>query len=457
MRKTRKTFAGIMPTTTPPPALPTSSRKSKSNGRIAPIFLLLAVVVLLFSQQTSGPSTFETTINRATTETASFMTTTTAKNDPTTTTTTAGATTVTISTTSVNHSISYKNHGLDDSVKNTTTKTHFLASPAASRMDRTRMEHIDLVGRHSHRNNAASTFSGGVMGILSALTLQNRELRDFHRSTWIHDEDQLLVRHLFLLDEPTMESNAEQDIHGDLLYLNSTHRGVAVHYGEKLALWFQYAHHAFPHATWVGKMDDDVALCPHHAIWKHIHQYASPTMYLGAFHDDGEFATFHATTFHQPPQLAVNNKSSSTSTSTPRLERTLGMIHRMDEMFVILGGELVRRISARPLCSTTSSNTSSIHSSRRACDTIHGLYDTSFGGTSLGLWLTPYKDVQILPMGRKFYFWALRPNVPPRLCKHRMLLHKADLCRMKAVRCVSRVEGVGGFTRCACLNLQDIQ
>ena len=78
------------------------------------------------------------------------------------------------------------------------------------------------------------------------------------RQTWLSS---CRFSHLFLLDNETPKLAAEQELHGDLLFLNATFSGVANGYGEKLLTWFRYAHEHFPKTPLYGKVDDDVFIC----------------------------------------------------------------------------------------------------------------------------------------------------------------------------------------------------
>ena len=63
------------------------------------------------------------------------------------------------------------------------------------------------------------------------------------------------------------------------------------------------------------------------------------------------------------------------------------MRYRADEMFVILGVEIARRIANRRYCGLQH---------LEGCNLKEDLFDTNYGGTSLGLWLTPYTDVNVV-------------------------------------------------------------
>merc|ERR1719167_220915 len=63
--------------------------------------------------------------------------------------------------------------------------------------------------------------------------------------------------------------------------------------------------------------------------------------------------------------------------------------HRADEMFLLLGRDLVTRIASKPYCN---------HPSKIVCDSLGQLSDANCGGEAIGVWLSQMQDVNPLPM-----------------------------------------------------------
>lgn len=189
-----------------------------------------------------------------------------------------------------------------------------------------------------------------ILGILSAET--NTALRTALRETWIP----LLpdsVRVYFLLDTQTASSSAEHRAHGDVVILNSRFTGTKDHLGEKLYLWFRKALQLHPNSTAIGKLNDDSYMCPI-TLFQDIEKHLSRKLYYGFLHEEEKGGG-------------------------------IGTKRRMDEAFVLVGTDLVSRISQRRYCPW-----------QENCPE-NGLLDTNYGGTSLGLWLSPYSDIKVVP------------------------------------------------------------
>ena len=197
----------------------------------------------------------------------------------------------------------------------------------------------------------------GVVGVLSADG--HAALRQAQRKTWIRGVREASAKDkggggagvevVFLLDRPTAATAREAAARGDVRFLNASFSGRANHFGEKLALWLRLARRWFPGAAFVAKVDDDAYVCAH--AWDAVWARASPRMYLGWFHRHGS--------------------------------------HRADEMFVVLGAELVDRLAARRYCGSAGT-----------CDRARDLVDTGYAGTSLGIWLGAYRDVAEVDLRR---------------------------------------------------------
>ncbi|KAK3581372.1 hypothetical protein CHS0354_016218 [Potamilus streckersoni] len=222
-----------------------------------------------------------------------------------------------------------------------------------------------------------------VIGIMSANG--NRELRDAQRQTWISSLRQDLpldVEYKFVLDRPTQETQAELDRERDIVYLNLSYSGYAVKFGEKLYSWFKYVAEHNHEATIVAKMDDDVFLCTKQMITR-LNELKHTRLYYGWQHQQG--------------------------------------IVRIDEMFVVLGIDLVMRISQRKICSAKEFE----------CEKSE-LVDTNWGGTSLGRWLSSYDDVITVPDNANiiYYHRGQKPSLDIRkednFCHKYLLYHKAS-------------------------------
>ena len=182
-----------------------------------------------------------------------------------------------------------------------------------------------------------------IVGVLSKDT--NFNLRQNLRETWIKlIPDNVAV--YFLVDRPSDEIALENNTYGDMIVLYSNYKGNCNHFGEKMYKWLMIASDRFPQAKVVGKMDDDVYLCPK-KVFSRI-PLAGNTYYGSAHGKAG-----------QP----------------------ISVIRRHDEMFVFVGQDLIQEIKKRRYCPDKMS----------LCPP-NSLKDTHYGGTSLGLWLQPYTN-----------------------------------------------------------------
>lgn len=251
----------------------------------------------------------------------------------------------------------------------------------------TQITHV--IPQHSQTFNISKVkqtlhnISLGVFGILSAQS--NKRLRDTSRSTWINSvPHNIVVR--FLLDELNQETIHESSKYGDIVFLNTSTSGRAKKFGEKMALWLKYANTRWPSAIFIAKMDDDVFVCP--GLIPYLMSNVEPTVYMGWKHSPNANALWNG-----------------------RVTRD----ERVDEMFVVLGSQLVHKLAMRHYCS-------------RGLSCRHGLADTNYGGTSLGMWLESYNDVVVIPMNDK----VVHSRTPHQLnCSNRYLFHKVSAAQMK--------------------------
>jgi len=92
----------------------------------------------------------------------------------------------------------------------------------------------------------------------------------------------------------------------------------------------------------------------------------------------------------------------------------IGLQRRSDEAFVVLGSELRDFIVHRTYCDHLD-----------ICDKAKDLYDTDYGGTSLGLWLSTYDQSLLGVTALNDYTWwrkKLDRQMASR-CRH-LLVHK---------------------------------
>lgn len=226
----------------------------------------------------------------------------------------------------------------------------------------------------------------GIIGILSAQG--NTHLRETSRLTWIKSiQGDILIK--FLLDRPSPDTIHEESKYGDIIFLNSSTFGRARKFGEKLAFWLKYAYQQWPSVVFVAKMDDDVFLCP--GIVSYLRLKVHPKVYMGWKHSQTASALWEG-------QITRNE--------------------RMDEMFVVLGSQLVGRIALRQYCEPG-----------QPC--ARGLIDTNYGGTSLGAWLESYNDITSIPMNNNVFH--SRASYGGLTCNDRYLFHKVSSSQMKAL------------------------
>ena len=133
----------------------------------------------------------------------------------------------------------------------------------------------------------------------------------------------------------------------------------------------------------IVKMDDDAVLCPKQLFEYLDKKELTGKSYVGWFH-----------------QL-------DTWTSKVDID------HRSDEMFVLLGRDLVARIVSKPYCE---------HRTKKECESLGQLFDANWGGRSLGVWLSPMKDINPLPMNDVFDHNAINNRLEP---ENTLLFHPA--------------------------------
>ena len=180
-------------------------------------------------------------------------------------------------------------------------------------------------------------------------------MRNVSRHTWIQDLPEN-VCYIFLYYKQDYIA-AEERFDG--ISLNAKYEGKGVRFGEKLYRYYKYVQDNAPYhnAKYVVKMDDDVVLCPKRLFPFLKNQNVNSKTYAGWFHN---------------PDL-----------------KKVGYHHRSDEMFVLIGKLLMNRIVSKRYCH---------NQNQKTCDNLGHLFDTNYGGTSLGLWLSKMSDVNELQM-----------------------------------------------------------
>ncbi|KAL3862580.1 hypothetical protein ACJMK2_008537 [Sinanodonta woodiana] len=250
---------------------------------------------------------------------------------------------------------------------------------------------LDVPFNHSYSlgtgspNDSHSSKSKFIIGILSQDS--QIELREALRQTWIpllKKDLPLTVEYTFVLDNPTPATLSELRTKQDIVFLNSSYSGYAVRFGEKMYKWFRYVTEHYPDATLVAKMDDDVFLCVSKMLQR-LSNLKHRRLYYGWQH----------------------NKE----------------YMQIDEMFVVLGMDLVLRINQRKYC----------YRERSQCNNISELVDEGWGGKSIGLWLSVYDDVLTVPDNQNIIYYnrVMKPPIDIRkeanLCQKYLLYHKASV------------------------------
>ena len=151
-----------------------------------------------------------------------------------------------------------------------------------------------------------------VIGILS--DAKHFCLREAQRKTFIPKAKAyklLNIKVFFLLDEKTIELEKEQERNQDILFLNTTFHGWGRHFALKLHIWLRYVVFNVPSATLIGRMDDDAFVCAPQ-MFERLNKVKDKLLYYGY-------------------------------TTGPRQEC-------VDEMFLIVGVELAKRVANRHFC-----------------------------------------------------------------------------------------------------------
>ena len=233
-----------------------------------------------------------------------------------------------------------------------------------------------------------------VMGILTSGV--KRDLRDAQRNTWLNtamqSDNPFRVKYMFLIDRPTNETIEENKIYKDILYLNATFSGRAKGFGEKLYKWWKYVHENYPDALLAARVDDDAFLCVPQ-VFHRLYELRSSKLYYGWAHGSGD---------------------------------KIGVIRRVDEMFVVIGRDMIKRIAKRRYCYDN-----------RKCDYATDLIDLNAGGTSMGVWLSIYSDIKFHPDNKRIVHFGRGGEkkhlhlVRSGFCDDWLIFHKCSPEQMK--------------------------
>ena len=258
-------------------------------------------------------------------------------------------------------------------------------------LDEAKNENNDLLDK--------SVYPSLVLGILTIES--NFELRQAQRNTWLKNNNKLI--HKFLLDKPTDKLIKENSQFHDIFFLNSSFTGNAHGFGEKLDIWFKYAHKNYPNIELIGKADDDVFLC-NPQMFNRLEQISAKRLYYGFYHNEEK----------------------------DKKANTIAKMNRHDEMFVILGRDLIYDILQKPYCHP--------ETSKNCNDPKMSNIDTNFGGTSLGSWienvsrrvkLIKANDEIVHYKNKKFYQemrekYIESSQVQQNFCNDYLLFHKSS-------------------------------
>ena len=228
-----------------------------------------------------------------------------------------------------------------------------------------------------------------VIGILSRS--KNLCLRAAQREMFIPKASAykpLTIKVFFLIDQITPELEEEHRIYQDLVFLNTTVNGHGQNYAKKFHIWLNYAVSNFPDAVLIGRMDDDVFACVPQ-IFDRLNDVKHDLLYYG-------YPT--GLVWQCPTQNCV------------------------DEMFLIVGVELARRVANRSFCDVNKEE--------------NCLYDGN-AGHRFGHWIKIYNDIVYVnerANGQMVWFWRGTPNKTEYekyktfdFCGHYLLYHKATV------------------------------
>lgn len=223
-----------------------------------------------------------------------------------------------------------------------------------------------------------------VMGILSSNN--NREKRDVLRRTWLATIKKTArnlpfrVVYKFYLDNKTLDTEDENKLNDDLVYLNVSDHVYRYRFGRKVYIMIKNIYMTYPEVNLGIRIDDDVFLCVPQ-VFNELKKIINDNLYYGWKWNNGP----------------------------------------IDEMFVVLGHNVIKWLSGQVLC------TSNICSNKT-------LKETDLGSTSLQNWLKKYKNVKIITDNKKIKHVKITPNssdwikfAVPEYCKNHIVFHRVKV------------------------------
>ena len=227
-----------------------------------------------------------------------------------------------------------------------------------------------------------------VIGIMSAS--KNICEREALRKTLIAKArayKPLVVKFFFLVDDTTLELEEEQRVNQDIVVLNATVHGYG-NFAERFYKWLRYVVKTFPDAILTGRMDDDVFLCAPQ-IFDRLNTVKDKLLYYGY------------------PEGSIKR--------CPKQDR-------IDDMFLVVGIELARRVVNRSLCRHVRG---------------HDCLPTGNAGHKFREWIKMYDDyvfVNERANGRMIWFWRGTDGTEEyekyktfNFCNNFLLFHKATI------------------------------
>jgi len=259
-----------------------------------------------------------------------------------------------------------------------------------------------------NRSHVLSTPSKPVfaIGILSRESSVDK--RKSIRKTWLSQIRfaSFDIKHQFIIDRLTEITREEQKLYGDIVYTNMSAAlsGYAICFSTRMLFWFKYAVSSFPKSELIAKMDDDVYPCfPN--LFERICRVRNKTLYYGWKHGGSD-------------QII----SSDT---------------RVDEMFVVVGRELVDRIVKRKYCGCFENTIMSDACNKR--NSKEELISHGFADMALGEWLSVYNDNVIRVSDNRYirhfsYLFVDRMEnhkyAVPQFCLKNYIFHKSSIYTM---------------------------
>ena len=229
------------------------------------------------------------------------------------------------------------------------------------------------------------------MGILSEA--KHFCLREAQRKTFIIKAKAyklLNIQVFFIFDEQTPELRTEQDTNKDIVFLNTTIHGYGKSFALKYHTWLRYVIYNIPDVTLVGRMDDDAFIC-------------APQMFdrLNKVNDKLLYYGYPTGQLDQCPEQEC-----------------------VDDMFLIVGVELARRVANRSFCQGNSKPEE------------HCLNDGN-AAHQFGSWIRIYDDVVLVnerANGKMVWFYRFTANKEDfqkyktfNFCSNFLLYHKATV------------------------------